>query len=140
MQRRSFKVIRGRTQRGSAIIELALTFVGFLLLSIGAMEFGMAVYTWNTCVSSAQDAARWASVRGSLSSPAATADDVTAEVKTLATALDPSKLTVSTSWIPNNSPGSLVQVTVNYSFTPMAYLALKQSLSLSSTAQVVVNH
>jgi Flp pilus assembly protein TadG len=131
---------RRRRQRGSAMIELAITLLGFMMLSTGTIEFGWAVYVYDTCVSTAQDAAHWASLRGSQSKSPATSDGVKTYVKSLATALDPSQLTVTTTWTPNNSPGSNVQVTVSYNFTPMSYLAIKQNMTLSGTAQLVINN
>jgi Flp pilus assembly protein TadG len=122
------------------MIELAITLMGFLMLTMGAMEASWAVYTWNTCVSSAQDAVRWASVRGAQSATPATNDDIKTYVRSIATGLDPTQIGVSTTWTPNNSPGSTVQVTVSYTFVPMAYMAIKQNMNFSSAAQVVINH
>src|SRR6266481_2947671 len=131
------KITRPRNQRGSAIIELAITLMGFLLMTLGTMEFGWAIYTWQTCVTEAQNAARWASVRGSLSGSPATANDVTNFVSGETVGLN---LNVSTTWSPNNSPGSDVLVTVSYNFVPMAWLAIKQNMTFTSTADIVINH
>src|SRR5579862_6921949 len=92
---------RATSQRGSAIVEMALTFLGFVLLLIGSMEVGFAVYDWNTCVSAAELAVRWASVNGSQSSSPATADDVRTQVKNLATAIDTNSLTITPCWYPS---------------------------------------
>ena len=133
-----------RGQRGSALVELAITLMGFLLLTFGVIDFGMAVYASTTCVSTAEDAARWASVNGSQSLTPATSDSVTAYVKNSATsldpAIDPSQLNVNTTWTPNNSPGSTVRVTVSYTFNPFSYVAMRQSINLSGTAQYPINH
>ena len=57
------------------MVELALCLLGFLMLTLGAMDFGWAVYAYNFCSYAAQDAARWASTHGSLStSPASISD------------------------------------------------------------------
>jgi Flp pilus assembly protein TadG len=129
-----------RNQRGSAMIELAITLMGFLLMSLGVMEFGLAVYANNKVISSAQDAARWASVRGSQNATPATAASIQDYVQSIAIGLSSNQLNVNTTWSPNNKPGSAVQVTVAYTFVPLSYLAITRSLNLSSTAQVVINH
>jgi hypothetical protein len=40
----------------------------------------------------------------------------------------------------NNAPGSYVWINVKYDFSPLAYLAIKQSLTFSTTSQVVINN
>jgi len=122
------------------MVEMAICFLGFMLLTIGSMECGWAVYAYNFCSYAAQDAARWASVNGSLSSSPATQATVAAYVKAEAVGLDTSVLSTTATWTPNNSPGSTVEITVTYRVNPMAGLALKQSFNVSSTADVVINH
>lgn len=122
------------------MVELALTFMGFLMLTLGSMEFGWAIYAYNSCSYAAQSGARWASVNGSLSPSPATAASVTSYVQSQMVALDPNLLTVNTSWSPNNSPGSTVTITVGYTVVPLVGLAIKNSFNVSSTAQMVIDH
>jgi len=143
---------RRSRQRGNAMVEVALTFMGFILLTVGTMEFAMATYAYNFCSYGARDATRWASVHGSQSATSTTctstqgiadgcsanSTDVLNYVKGLAVALDPAKLTVTTTWTPDNNPGSLVQVKVQYIAVPLAHLALKDNLTLSGTSQMVI--
>lgn len=122
------------------MIELAFCLLAFFMLTIGAMEFGWGVYAYNFCSYAAQDAARWASVHGSQSSSPATLSTVTSYVQSEAVGLDPSLLSVSANWSPNNNPGSNVTITVSYSFSPLTGLAIKRPINMSSTAQFVINH
>lgn len=122
------------------MIELAFCLLAFFMLTIGAIEFGWGVYAYNFCSYAAQDAARWASVHGSQSSSPATLSTVTSFVQSEAVGLDPSLLSVSADWSPNNNPGSNVTITVSYSFSPLTGLAIKQPINMSSTAQFVINH
>jgi Flp pilus assembly protein TadG len=138
--RRSVVRVRRSRQKGSAMVELALTFMGFLMLTLGSMEFGWAIYAYNTCSYAAQTGARWASVNGSLSPSPATATSVTTYVQAQMVALDPNKTTVTSSWSPNNSPGSSVTVTVGYNVVPLVGLAIQSSFNVSSTAQMVIDH
>ena len=121
------------------MVELALCFMVFLMLTFGSVEFGWAVYAYNSCSYLAQDAARWASVHGSLSATPATMDSVRAHVLSGAMALDPTQLTVTTTWTPNNSPGSVVRITVGYTMQPLVGLAMTQSLPMASIAQFYIN-
>ncbi len=122
------------------MVELSLSLMAFLLLTMGSMEFGWGVYAYNFCSSGAQDAARWGSVRGSLSTSPATATTIDAYVKSLAVGLDPSLITTNVVWAPDNTPGSTLTVTVGYTIKPLAGLALKSNIVVSSTAQYVVNN
>ena len=146
------------------MLELALCFTAFLLLTIGSMEFGWGIYAYNLCAASAQDAGRWASVRGSHSSTPAALADIQAYVQSEAVGLDPSLLTVTVTWMTTstwtstcstsdspitcstttptgfNDPGDYVVVTVNYIIKPLAGLALKQNINVSSTSQYVISN
>lgn len=138
--RRSVVRVRRSRQKGSAMVELALCLMGFLLLTLGSMEFGWAIYAYNSCSYAAQTGARWASVNGSLSNSPATAASVTSYVQSQMVALDPNVMSVNTSWSPNNSPGSTVTITVGYTVVPLVGLAIKNSFNVSSTAQMVIDH
>ena len=141
-------------QKGSSLVELSLCFLGFLLLTVGSMEFAMATYAYNFCSYAARDATRWASVHGSLSQTAsscsssngvadgcpASSTDIQNYVAAEAIALDTSKLTVTTNWTPNNTPGAEVSVTVAYTVVPLAGLALKENLNVSSTSEMEIVH
>jgi Flp pilus assembly protein TadG len=138
------------------MVELALCFMGFLMLTLGTMEFGWGIYAYNFCSFAAQDAARWASVRGSqsvLSGAPATNASVTAFVQSEAVGLDPSLITVTTTWMTPGPPpvtsttpagydasGDYLIVTVGYTIKPLAGLAIKQNIIVSSTAQYVISN
>ena len=143
---RSMKTIpvtrRQAVQRGSAMLEIALSFTAFLLLTVGVMEFAMAVYAYNFCSYASGEATRWAAVRGSQYSnssnpalPALTQADVNNYVVSQMVGLDSSRLSVAASWTPDNNPGSTVQVTVSYTVVPLAFLALKQNLQVAKAEE-----
>lgn len=130
---------RGR-QRGSALVESSLCLLGFMFLTLGVMEFSMAVYAYNFCSYAARDASRWASVRGSQSTTPATPDQVTAYVQSRAIAIPTSSLAVTTTWISDNNPGSQVKVNVACSIVPLVGLALRNTLQVASASQMVIVH
>ena len=142
---------RSRGQRGSALIELSLCLLAFLMLTMGAMDFGWAVYAYNFCSYAAQDAARWASVHGSLSASPATAADVQNHITSQAVGLSSNLFTITTCWAADcmtsgspasgeNAPGSTVSVQVQYLIQPLTGLGLSKSLTVGTTAQFVINH
>jgi Flp pilus assembly protein TadG len=122
------------------MVELAISLLVFLLLTVGCMEFGWAIYAYNSCSYAAQSGARWASVNGSLSLTPATQDTLGSYVKGQVVAMDPSLMTVTGAWTPNNNPGSVVKVTVGYTINPLLGLAVTKAINVSSTAQFVINH
>lgn len=49
---------RGKSQRGTAAVEFALLLLPMLLLSFGVVEYGRAIYHYNTLVKSVRSAVR----------------------------------------------------------------------------------
>ena len=129
---------RRRTQGGTAMLESALTFSAFLLLTFGVMEFSMAVYAQNFCAYVSHDAARWAAVRGSTASTPAGTSEVRAWVLSQAAGLSSDRMTVTTTWAPDNKPGSVVAVNVSYSVLPLVGLAQKSQFSVGSTSAMTI--
>jgi Flp pilus assembly protein TadG len=126
-------------ERGSGLVEGALCFSAFLFITFGVMEFAMAIYAYNFCSYAAQDAVRWASTRGANYPTPATANTVQSHVANQAVGLT-NTVVVSTTWTPNNSPGSTVQVTVTYSVIPLTGVTLHANLQVSGTAQMIISN
>src|SRR5437870_5698226 len=115
------------------------------MMLFGAIEFGIAVWKYNTLASLAQDGARWAAVRGSTcTTPCVPADNdnVQTYVQGRAVGISSAALTVTTTWpdggSPSNAAGKTVQVTVQHDFTPLTTLIPHATLSLHSTAQMKI--
>jgi Flp pilus assembly protein TadG len=138
-ERTDAQVRRRRRQRGSGLLEGALCFSSFLFITFGVMEFAMAVYGYNFCHYAAEDAARWASTRGANYPTPATSTTVQNYVTNEAIGLT-NTFTVTTTWTPNNSPGSIVQVTVAYTVIPLTGVTLHANFQVSGTAQMVISN
>jgi Flp pilus assembly protein TadG len=124
-----------RNERGSQLVEFAIAGLLFLTLLFGIMEFGRAVWIYGTAAHAAKEGARWAIVRGAESGRAATATDVESYVRSRATGM--TSVTVTTTWSPDNKPGSVVQVKVDCPFQPV--LPLLPSMTLTSTSRMVIS-
>jgi Flp pilus assembly protein TadG len=120
-------------------VESALVFALFVFIVFGIMDFGRLVFAFNFVAYAAREGTRYASVRGASSGHAAQASDVKTYVAGQAVALDSSKLTVNTTWSPNNQPGSTVKVNVSYTYQPMAGIALPGAVSISSASQTAIS-
>lgn len=122
------------------MVESALCFLAFMFLVFGLMEVGMTVYAYNFCTYGADTGARWASVHGTNSTSVATNDAVQTVVRNQSVGLTKSNIVVTTTWSPDKKPGSVVQVQVAYTVTPLIGLLLKGNQSVSSISKVVITN
>ena len=127
-----------RSEDGSGLVEFAIAAIFLFSIVFFTIEFGQAVWRYNTIASLAKDGARWASVHGSES--ASVADS--AAVQTYVNTRSPNiAVVVRTTWPDGNKdPGSVVQVRVDGSFTPITKIVPQGTHTLRSTAQVVIAH
>ncbi|HEY1496574.1 MAG TPA: TadE family protein [Candidatus Solibacter sp.] len=127
-------------RRGSTLVESSVVAAVFLLLLAGIMEFGRLGFAYNAVSFAAQRAARYAAVRGGDSGHPASATDVETTAKSYTVALDNTKVTVTTTWTPDNRSGSTVQVKVSYDFgTVLTPLASSNVLTVQTTAREIIN-
>jgi Flp pilus assembly protein TadG len=125
---------------GTALVEFGLVIVVFFMFVFGVMDFGRAIYTYHFVSNAACEATRYAMVRGSNSTSPVTAADVEGYVQSLVPqGIDPSSLTVSTSWSPNNAPGSSVRVQVSNNFQCMSPFFRTYHIALSDSSQMVIS-
>ncbi len=120
------------------MVESALVATVFLLLLVAIMEFGRLGFAYNSVSFAAHRAARFAAVRGSSSGHPASANDVTAEARSLIAALDTANLTVTTRWTPDNHPGSMVEVRVSYGFRTLLVPMSSSLMTLSTVSKQVI--
>jgi Flp pilus assembly protein TadG len=129
---------RRSSQRGNAIVETGLVFPIVFAFLFGVVQYSLVLFTYNTTTFGARAGARYAIVNGSTSSSPAT----TATVKTAVLASMPSvptnSITVTTTWNPDNKPGSTVKVKVAVTITPLITMVMNQPLSISSTSQMTI--
>jgi Flp pilus assembly protein TadG len=127
-------------QKGSVLVESAITLLIVLLFLIGIMEGGLLIWSYNTVAFAAREGTRYATVRGADSSSPASASTISTYVKAQAVGLDPNLMTVTTTWNPSNSPGGFVQVVVQYQYSTLTSLFVSAPIALTSTSKTVVLH
>lgn len=125
-------------QRGNAMIETALALTVFFMLLFGIVEIGRAIWMRSTMTYLSHEGARWASVRGGASDAPVTPAEVEAYVKRIAVGVDHSALVVKTSFVPDNRPGSAVQVQVEYPFSYLVPFLPSGRIGLIGTAQLII--
>ena len=156
---------RGSTpsERGSTLVEFALTFILLMLFVLGISAFGHALYVYHFLSNSAREATRFASVHGSTCNddlscsttggPATDSNSVVDDyVRTMIPpGVDSSQLTTSVTYplvsggptdcaSTKNAPGCTVQVQLSYNFRFIFPLLPSSPFTLSSTSDMVVAH
>ena len=106
-------------RRGSVMVEFSLAFMSFMLLLMGLVEFGRAIWTFTTLSHAVAQGARYATVHGSGNPIMVNGSDNTAAaietlIKTNAVGLDSNQVTVNTVWSPDNNRGSEFTITASY--------------------------
>jgi Flp pilus assembly protein TadG len=124
-------------RRGGVAIESAFVFPVAILLTIGSIEAARAVSAQASINQAAKETVRFASVRGTASGTTATESELEA------LAVDLVDLTYGTtsadvSWNPDNSPGGVVTVDIQTTFTPLALPFFESSYTFTSTASMTV--
>ncbi len=127
-------------EHGSAIAEFGLGFVVLFSVLFGIVDFGRALYAYDAISDAARIGTRFAIVRGSSSGSPATSSTISSYVQNNCCAgLTPSSITVTTTWNPNNNPGSTVTVQVSYSLTFMLPFLPTSSVPMSATSEMVIS-
>ena len=125
-----------RDDRGQTLLEFAFTAIIFLLTVLGTIDFGRAIWQFNMVSDLAQEGARYAVVHGTNGSPASI------DAATVKTYLDTRSLsfpiTVTLTPTTVGSQGTNITVQVQSTFVAATGLLPNSSLTLTSTATMVV--
>lgn len=156
-----------RGEEGSSLVEMGLATVILMMLVLGVIQFSLLFFAYNEVSDAARMATRWAAVRGAnscantnngLAGCGASAADITTYVQGLGyPGLVASQINVSPCWLQqittptstvpisswpacggSNSPGNEVQVKVSYAYPVIVPYWRAASITVSSTAAMVV--
>ncbi len=120
--------------------EFALVITPCLTLFFGIINLALALYCYDFVCYGAQQAVRYATVHGSTATQPVSAAGVQTYVDGLVGGvLNTNSLTVTTTWAPNNKPGSVVAVVVSYNFPPLTSLVSSVTIPLTRTAAMVIS-
>ena len=156
----SKRVWSASNERGSSLVEFALSSIILLTLVFGVIAMCMALYTYHFISDAAREGTRYAMVRGSSCStyghfasncPVTTSTQVQTYVRGLSfPGINSNNMTVATTWpttgsactpstAPCNNPGNLVHVTVTYAFPLSIPFASAMTLTMTSSSQMVIS-
>jgi Flp pilus assembly protein TadG len=126
-----------RDDRGANLVEFALLSIPFLAVTLGLVDGGRVIFAYSALAHGTREAARKAIVSGAQSTSPATATQLEAYVRQQAIGLTPADVTVTTTWLPDNNPGSKVRLDSTYTFQPLTTFAFKTTIPLRSRAEMV---
>jgi Flp pilus assembly protein TadG len=129
---------RRGTARGSLLIETGLALAAMVLLTAGALDFARGLAALHTISYASTEAARYAAVRGARSASPATAESIEAFVKRHLPGVNQAAVSVSASWQPDNHPGSVVEVRVQYAFRSVVPAFSAGTISMERTARMEI--
>jgi Flp pilus assembly protein TadG len=157
-----------RDERGSAIVETALSILMLMTFIFAVMEACLGAYTFHFISEAAREATRYAIVRGStfttncsapgyancIAQGGANTGDIATYVQNLSfPGIDPTKMQVNTTWLnsdgtactsppstlPCKDPGNQVQVTIRYDFPISLPFVSVNTWTMRSTSQMVIS-
>lgn len=122
---------------GGAMVEFAIAGTMFIMVLLGILEFGLAMWDRNSVAEDAREGARYAIVHGSESGRTATTDSVANYVKSV-TGLD-NTIDVVTTWADatNKAPGTTVTVKVRHTVPRRGPFLAAHTDSATSTMLIV---
>jgi Flp pilus assembly protein TadG len=127
-------------QRGAALIEFVLTFPILVFATLFVFDIGRSAFTIMTLNGAAADAARWASVHGTLSLNPADDADIAAFALDRAFGVGPGTISVGVTWDPSPMPGAEVEVEITYTMDLiMARIANVDPMPVRGHASVTVH-
>ncbi len=127
-------------QRGAALIEFVLTFPILVFATLFVFDVGRSAFTIMTLNGAAADAARYASVRGTLSLNPATTESITNFALDRSFGVGPGALDVTVTWNPSPMPGAEVEVVITYTMDLiMARIANVDPIPVRGHASVTVH-
>ena len=130
-----------RRRRGVTVIESAFILPLVIIILLAIIIGAVGVSSYQEVASIARDGARYASVRGyqynmyTANPPATPSDVYNNAIRPRMSIIDPANVTYSVTWSPDNKPGSLVTVHVQYVWMSAGIFG---NLTMSSTSTVLM--
>jgi len=126
--------------RGTSLLEFTLTVPIFVVMLVGMIDLGRAVWTKHMLHNAVTDVARYASVHSEKSGQPVGTSDLMSWAKTRAVGLANDRLSVMTVYDGHNQPGGVVRVQMSYVFEPIVPFLPLDNVSLSSSARRVITY
>ena len=126
-----------RDQRGAGAVEFAFIAPLAILITLGAIETARAISAQAAIDHAVKETVRFAAMRGTASGAEASETQLEAMALDLAD-LPSAATTAVASWNPDNSPGGIVTVTVQHTFSPVTIPFQSDSFTFNATASMTI--
>ena len=133
---RRFAIALDKDQKGSGLIETAITFFLVVIVVFGTIEFSSLVYTYTVLADAANEGLRYAIVHSTSTTGA------TAVVKQYASYSlhDTSKINVTVNCASTCAPPDTVTITVSYTYVPYLSNIMANPPTMNAYAQGVTEY
>ena len=125
---------------GQTMVEFGMSVTAFFILVFCTINASRVIYAYDFVSYVAREGSRYASVHGKQSRNPASSDDIKNLVLGEVQGLDSKSVNVKTTWTPDNKPGSVVSVQVQYTWkygTPYVNFA---PITLTSTSTMFIDN
>ena len=126
-------------QKGGVVAEVGLALPVLLFMMLGLVDLGRGLAAKAALGGAVRAAARYASVRSTTSGDVATTSKIETYLRNHVEGLDREQIEVSAAWVPTNTRGSRVQVSVSYLFVPIMPF-VPASIQLTSSSQSIISN
>jgi Flp pilus assembly protein TadG len=126
-----------RDERGQTLLEYSVVLLTVLTVIFGVFETGRLMLTYATLAEAARAGARYAIVHGADCTGGCVASDGTAAAQNVLSAAGITTATYTLNPPGTTVPGTLVTVTVSYTFVPVTPI-LALGVPLSSTTEAMI--
>lgn len=132
------RVNKNANRRGATMVEFAMVFLIFMTLTIALIEGGRMVWVYTTLSHASRQGARFAMVHGKQNP--VNDSEIAKVVHSNAVGLDSKNVTVKTTWNPDKSRGSSVEVKVAHdlAFVTAKIFFKASQIRLGSTSRMTV--
>jgi hypothetical protein len=142
-----------KSQRGTNLVEQALTITFLCSIMFGIIDCARLMYAYHFVANAAREASRYASVRSASSGTPVNNGNLQSLVRTVpGMGLDSNQLSTTTNYLPpphgspscpapgppSNKPGCMVQVQVTYNYSFILPLLPSAGVTMKSTSETLI--
>jgi Flp pilus assembly protein TadG len=129
---------RRALQHGTAAIEMALVLPVYFLLVHGIVQLCFVIFGYNNATYAASIATRYAAVHGTGSTYQCTSTDVQTVATQYLWGAPRNAVTISTTWSPDNNPGSKVTVRISMVYPTAIPFSRMRQITVGTSAQAII--
>jgi Flp pilus assembly protein TadG len=139
-------------RKGGTVAEAAIVITLFLVLVMGVIDMGLAIFQRQVLSEAARQGARQAIVHGSKGTTSwgasqygpASADTDAAipnAIRPYLVGIDPASVNITVQWLDSsNDDKNRVRVTLEYTYHPMTTLVVQSTIPLSASSTMLIAH